>query len=85
MESFHQQNKHDKRHGDRKMMKKIKNYIQAYIKYNRTKKELYALSNKDLVDIGIYPCDIESVAQEIFEKELSQNNKSSQMQIAWSR
>lgn len=68
------------------MIKTIKNYIQAYIKYTKTKNELYSLSNRDLLDIGIYPCDIETIAQEAFEKELNQNNKiATQMQIAWSR
>lgn len=66
------------------MIRTIQIYIQAYLKYRRAKKELYSLTDKDLLDIGVYRWDIENIAQETFKKELSKG-KTSPSQLAWSR
>ena len=43
---------------------KIGAYIRAYSEYRRAKRELYNLSDRELSDIGISRCDIETIAKQ---------------------
>jgi uncharacterized protein YjiS (DUF1127 family) len=65
------------------MITRIKNYIDAYARYKRTKKELYSLSNRELMDIGLHPCDIEPLAKSVFEQTLNSTN--TKFNYVWSR
>jgi len=54
-----------------KVMSTIHAYLKSWEKYRRAVSELSKLSDRDLADIGISRCDIQTVAKESAQRELS--------------
>jgi uncharacterized protein YjiS (DUF1127 family) len=56
------------------MLSWLSTRLNAYGQYRTVKRELYRLTDKDLADIGISRCDIESIACSTFKNNVSRTN-----------